>query len=284
VVFNGFVSGLLVALPALALALTFSILRFANFAIGAMMTAGAYLIYWFNAGLGLHLAAAALLGAACSAVLGMLINRAFFHPLRERSSIVLLLASMGVSFILENAVRFLAGNEPLGYHIAVARPIRIAGVLRVNHEQMIIAAVSLAALVLIRGIFHYSRLGRAMRAIADNPALAAVRGVARRKILDATWLLSGALSALAGMFVGLDATLDPQMGWNYILPVFAAAILGGISNPAGAIPGALIMGLFAEISTVVIEPHYRTLVAFLSLGMLLMLRPSGMLSKNWIDK
>jgi branched-chain amino acid transport system permease protein len=181
-------------------------------------------------------------------------------------------------------VRFFAGNDPIGYQTAVARPIRIAGVLRINHEQIVIAAVSLAALLLIWGVFYYLPLGRAMRGIADNPDLAAVRGISRRKVAGMIWLLSGALAALSGMFVGLDATLDPQMGWNYILLVFSAAILGGINNPMGAIPGALLIGVFSEASTLIIAPHYRTLSAFLMLSLLLIVRPSGLLSKQWIDK
>jgi branched-chain amino acid transport system permease protein len=284
IMFNGVVSGLLVALPALSLALTFSTLRFANFAIGAMMTFGAYLVYWFNTGLDLGMPAAAALGCTGSALLAVATDRLVFTPLKERAGIVLLIASMGVAFVLENAVRFFAGNDPVGYRTATARPIRIAGVLRINHEQIVIAAVSLAALLVIGSIFYYSPLGRAMRGLADNPDLAAVRGISRRRVAGVIWLLSGALAALSGMFVGLDATLDPQMGWNYILLVFSAAILGGINNPMGAIPGALLMGVFSEMSTLVIAPHYRTLSAFLLLSLLLIIRPSGLLSRQRIDK
>jgi branched-subunit amino acid ABC-type transport system permease component len=281
--FNGLVSGMLVALPALALALTFSVLRFANFSIGAMLTVGAYLIYWCNTALGLSLPWAAVVGTALAALLAAVIDFVVYRPLRDRSTITLLVASMGVSFVLENAVSFLAGNTPVGYAVDVARPLRWAG-LRVNHEQLLGAAVSLASLLLIGLIFGYTRLGRAMRAVADNPSLAATRGVSRQRVVSITWLLSGALAAIAGTLIGLDTTLDPQMGWNYVLPVFAAAILGGLTHPLAAIPGALVMGVFAELATLVLPPHYRTLVAFGVLSLLLVVRPSGLLGSKWVQK
>jgi branched-chain amino acid transport system permease protein len=282
-IFNGLVSGLLVALPALALALSFSVLRFANFAIGAMLTVGAYLIYGFNVALGLSLPWAALWGTLLAALLAAAVDWLVYRPLRERSPVTLLVASMGVAFVLENAVRFIAGNTPVGYAVEVARPMRWAG-LRVNHEQLTIIGISLASLLVVGFVFRFTRLGRGMRAVADNPVLAATRGVSRQRIVSLTWLLSGALSALAGMLIGLDSTLDPQMGWNYLLLVFAAAILGGLGNPMAAVAGAVVMGVLAEVSTLVLPPHYRTLVAFVMLSALLLVRPSGLLGKKWLEK
>ncbi|MHA7685650.1 branched-chain amino acid ABC transporter permease [Cupriavidus sp. PET2-C1] len=288
-VFNGLVSGLLVALPALALALSFSVLRFANFAIGAMLTLGAYLIYLFNAGLGWPLPWAAAAGTLLGGVIAMAVDWLVYRPLRERSGVTLLVASMGVAFILENAVRFVAGSTPLGYETEPSRPLRIAameplGGLRVNHEQWLIVLVGVASLALVWTVFRYTRLGRAMRAVADNPALAAVRGISRARVVGLTWFISGALASAAGLLVGLDATLDPQMGWNYVLPVFAAAILGGIANPMAAVFGALLMGVAAEASTLVLPSHYRTLVSFAVLSALLLVRPWGVFGQARVNK
>jgi branched-chain amino acid transport system permease protein len=284
VLLNGLVSGLLLALPALALALTFSVLRFANFAVGSMMTVGAYAIYLFNSLAGLHLAQAAVLGSLCCGLLAAVYGRAIFRPLRERGAVILLLASMGLSFVLENAARLAAGNEPKGYLAGLARPIRLGSALRVNREQIVIAAVSLSALALVWIVFHHTRLGRAMRAMADTPPLAAVRGVPGERVTSAVWILSGALAALAGMLVGLDTTIDPLMGHNHVVAVFAAAILGGLANPVGAIAGAMVMGVLSEASTLVVPPHYRTVVAFAALAVLLLVRPSGLMSRTWLEK
>ncbi|MPW08998.1 branched-chain amino acid ABC transporter permease [Paraburkholderia sp. CNPSo 3155] len=289
ILFNGLVSGLLVALPALALALSFSILRFANFAIGAMLTLGAYIIYFFNVKLGWPIAFAALAGMVLGGLIAVAVDWLVYRPLRERSGVTLLVASMGVALVLENAVRFVAGSTPLGYDVEPARPTRFAaleplGGLRVNHEQWLIVAVGLAGLAVVWALFGHTRLGRAMRAVADNAALASVRGISRDRTVSAMWFVSGALASAAGLLVGLDATLDPQMGWNYLLPVFAAAILGGIDKPMAAVFGALVMGVASELSTLVIAPHYRTAVAFVVLSALLLVRPWGVFGQPRVTR
>jgi len=281
--FNGVVTGLLVALPALALALTFSVLRFANFAIGAMLTAGAYIVYAFNAGLGWQLLPSAIAGTVLGGLLAVAIDALVYRRLRDRTGVTLLVASMGVAFVLENAVRFIAGNAPVGYEVDPARPLRVAG-LRINHEQLLIAAISLAALLAIWILLRWTPLGRAMRAVADNPSLAAARGIAGNRVIAITWFISGALATAAGTLIGLDATLDPQMGWNYVIQVFAAAILGGIAHPIAAVFGALALGIIAELSTLVLPPHYRPLVAFAVLTGLLLVRPWGIFGTARIAK
>ena len=283
ILFNGLVTGMLVALPALAVALTFSVLRFANFAIGAMITVGAYLVYAFNVLLGLPLFVSGVLGAALAGLLAVVVDLLVFRPLRDRSAVTLMVASMGVSFVLENIVRFIAGNTPVGYDVALSRPWRWAG-LRVNVEQVQALAVCLVALVIMWVIFRRSSLGRAMRAIADNAPLAATRGVSRQYVVTITWLLAGVLAALSGMLIGLDATIDPQMGWLYALPAFAAAILGGLTHPLAAIPGALVMGVLSELATLVLPSHYRALVAFVVMSLLLIIRPAGLFGTKWLTR
>ncbi len=281
--FNGLVSGFLVALPAVAVSLTFSVLRFANFAIGAMLTLGAYLIYFFNTVVGLGLFWATLSGAIASAIIAVVIDMLVYSPLRARSSVTLLVASLGVSFVLENSVRLVAGSAPLSYAVATARPLRAFG-LRFNHEQLIGIGVSLAALLLVWLLLNRSAQGRAMRAVADNPALAAVRGIDQVRVRRLAWAVAGGLAAVAGMLIGLDTTLDPLMGWNYVLAIFAAAIVGGFGNPLGAFAGALCMGVISEMSTLVLPPHYRALAAFIVLSGLLLVRPSGLFGMRWISR
>lgn len=283
-IFNGVVTGLLVALPALTLALTFSVLRFANFAIGAMLTAGAYTVYAFNAGLDWPLLPSAIAGCVVGGIMAVLIDAVVYRRLRDRSGVTLLVASMGVAFVLENAVRFIAGNSPAGYQVDPARPLRVGEHLRINHEQLVVAAVSLVALLAIWALFRLTPLGRAMRAVADNPSLATARGVDANRVIGTTWFIAGVLATAAGTLIGLDATLDPQMGWNYVIQVFAATILGGIAHPMAAVFGALTLGVIAELSTLVLPPHYRPLVAFAVLTMLLLVRPWGVFGTARIAK
>ncbi|MFC0282251.1 branched-chain amino acid ABC transporter permease [Camelimonas abortus] len=280
---NGLTTGLVLALPALALALSFSVLRFANYAIGAYVTAGAFITWWVNVRLGAPLWAAAGAGAAGGALIAMAVDWLAYRRLRGRSGLTLLVASMGVAIALENVIRLLAGNSPRSFDVAVARPHRFWGV-RVNHEQLVIAGVALGALALVWLTFRFTRLGRAMRAIADNPSLAAARGVETERVILAVWALSGALAALAGVLVGLDSSIEPQMGWNYLLPVFTAAILGGIASPMAAVAGALALGMAEEAATLFLAPHYRMIVAFAVMALLLMLRPWGLFGAKWMQR
>jgi branched-subunit amino acid ABC-type transport system permease component len=283
VVFNGFVTGMIIALPALALTLTYSILRFPNFAIGAMMTMGAYLAFIANAWLNMPLLVAALFAAVAFAAMAAVIDQAVFRQLRERGSITLLVASMGVSFVLENIVRFVFGNAARSFDIPLAHPQIVFG-LRVNNEQMVTAATTLAAMVAVYVILRHTAFGRAMRAVSDNPSLAAVRGIDRERIIRWTWGLVGGLTAISGVLAGLDRAMDPLLGWNYIVTVFAAVILGGIGNPVGAVFGALAVGVIEETSTLLIPPNYRQVVSFVAIAMILLIYPQGLFGSVRVKK
>lgn len=272
---NGVVSGLLIALPAIALSLTYGVLNFPNFAIGAMITAGAYLAYCLNVQLGLPLAAATPLACIGLALIAVATAHAVYRPLRTDDPITLLLASAGVAFVLENAVRFVYGAEVRGFDQPVARPLTWHG-LRLNHEQLVIAVAAVAAMVAVAAILRLTRLGRAMRAIADNPALAQVRGIDKGRTIDWTWAIAGVLAALSGVLIGLDGTVEPLIGANYLVTVFAAAILGGIGNPLGAMSGGLLVGIVEELSALVLPTTYRQGASFAVLVLVLFMRPQGL--------
>jgi branched-chain amino acid transport system permease protein len=282
-ILDGLVTGLLLALPALALTLTFAILHFPNFAIGAMLTLGSYAAWIANSLLGIPLAMAAVLAALAMAVVAMLCDFLVFARLRDRGSMTLLVASMGVSLILENVCRFSFGNSTRNFAIEVARPIRWHG-LRINHEQLITAVTVVACVILMQMLLHASPLGRAMRAVADNPSLAAVRGVERQTVSSITWCLAGVLSALSGVLAGMDRAVDPLLGWNYQIPIFAAAILGGLGSPTGAIVGALVIGLAEELSSLVLPTNYRQIVSFAVILMLLLVRSQGLFGGKAVRK
>src|SRR5258707_7781034 len=224
VILNGLVTGMVVALPAVALTLIYGILKFPNFAIGAMLTVGAYLA--LNVYLSLPVLYAAAIGAAAFAVVAVGIDQAVFRPLRERSAITLLVASMGVSFVLENIVRFIFGNGARSFELPLARPNLVFG-LRINNEQIFTAVAVIAAMTAGYVVLRHTPPRRAMRAGSANPALAAARGIDRERIVRWNWVIAGLLTAAAGVLVGMDRAIDPLLGWNYIVTVFAASILGG---------------------------------------------------------
>jgi branched-subunit amino acid ABC-type transport system permease component len=272
---NGVVSGLLIALPAIGLSLTYGVLNFPNFAIGAMITVGAYLAYFLNAQLGLALVIAASLASVGLALIAVVVAHLVYRPLKTDDPITLLIASAGVAFVLENLVRFIYGAEVRSFDQPVARPLLWQG-LRLNHEQLVVAVVTVAAMVTVAIILKRTRLGRAMRALSDNAALAQVRGVDKARTVDWTWALAGVLTALAGVLIGMDGTVEPLIGSNYLITVFAAAIVGGIGNPLGAMAGGLIIGVVEELSTLALPTTYRQGVSFLMLVLVLFTRPQGL--------
>lgn len=283
VIFNGFVTGTIIALPAVALTLTYAILKFPNFAIGAMLTMGAYAALMFNASLGLPLIWSVLLASGFLALVAVAIDQTVYAQLRDRTSITLLVASMGVSFVLENVARFIFGNSARSFEVPIARPSVVFG-LRINNEQLVAMATSIIAMIAVFLILRFTPLGRAMRAVSDNPSLAAVRGISRERIICWTWAIAGVLIAVAGALAGLDRAIDPLIGWNYVVTIFAAAILGGLGNPVGAVIGAVILGVVEETSTLVLAPNYRQIVSFLAIALLLLLRPQGLLGTLKVKK
>lgn len=283
VVLNGFITGMIIALPAIALTLTYGILKFPNFAIGALLTAGAYLALVGNTMLHLPLLVSACAAAVGLAAIVVVVDRLVFQPLRERTTITLLVASMGVSFVLENIARFIFGNSARSFEAPIVRSQTILG-LRINFEQIVTAATALAGMLVVYVILRHTPLGRAMRAVSDNPALAAVRGIDRERIVRWMWVIVGVLTAAAGVLAGLDRAIDPLLGWNYVVTVFAAAILGGLGNPLGAVLGALTLGVVEETSTLLIPPNYRQVVSFLAIAFLLLVRPQGLLGAVRVRK
>jgi branched-subunit amino acid ABC-type transport system permease component len=273
---NGLVSGLLIALPAIALSLTYGILNFANFSIGAMITTGAYLAYIFNVSLGAPIAVAALGAAFGLAFVAVVIQHGVYRQIRNADHVTLLVASMGIAFVLENVLRFFYGADVRTLDVPVARPLLWNG-LRLNHEQLTIAVVALSAMSIVALILRRTRLGRAMRAISDDADLAEVRGISRARTVDWTWTISGVLAALAGVLIALDGVVDPAIGMNYLVSIFAAAVIGGIGNPFGAVAGALIIGLVEETSALAVSTTYRQGVSFAVLVLVLLLRPQGLL-------
>ncbi len=279
---NGIVSGLLIALPAIALSLTYGVLNFANFSIAAMITTGAYLAYVANVSLGFTIWAAAPVAAIGLALVVVLIQRVVYGRIGN-DHITLLVASMGVAFVLENVMRFVFGADVRTLDVPVARPIIFSG-LRLNHEQLTIAVASLLSMAVVALILKRTKLGRAMRAISDDSSLAEVRGVSFQRTVDWTWVISGILAAFAGVLIALDATVEPLMGANYLVSVFAAAIVGGIGNPYGAVVGALAIGLIEETSALAVSTTYRQGVSFLVLIAVLLVRPQGIFGTARINR
>ena len=281
--FNGLVTGIIVTLPALAITLLFGVLKFPNFAVGSMMTLAAYMAFALNVQLGWPLIVATAVGAVAFGGLLIVVDHLMFRPLRERGSITLMVASLGLGFVLENIARLAYGNTARSFTLELARPFRFLDI-RMNREQMIIIAVSTVAMLAMYVLLTRMPIGRAMRAVADNPALALVRGIESPRVIRWTWFIAGLLLAVGGVLIGMDRALEPPMGASYLIAVFAAAILGGLGSPLGAFVGALLIGMVSELSTLVIPPNYRIGIPLVVIALILIFRPQGLFGQPYIRK
>ncbi len=276
---NGIIIGSILVLGAVGLTLTYGILRFANFAHGDMMTLGAYLALIF-VGLNIPLGMAFIIAMVFTAAAGILINTALYKPLRKKGSIVLLIASVGAALFLRNLVLIIWGPQMRYYSTEVQIAYKLPLGIMIKPDQILIIFISAALIFLLHMFLKKTRIGKAMRAMSDNVELAQVTGIDTGKIVIWTWSIGSALAAAAGILLGMEIQLRPTMGWELLLPIFAAVILGGIGKPYGAMVGGIIIGLSQELSTAFISPAYKPAVSFVILIMALLIKPSGIFGKE----
>jgi branched-subunit amino acid ABC-type transport system permease component len=275
----GIVTASIVVLPAITFSILYGILRFPNFAVGAYLTVGAYVAHAANQGFRWSMPASAVAALGATGALAVAVDRLAFRPRRRSRPLTLLVISIGVAFILENAVRFVWGNDLQSYDVPVRRPW-VLGPLRLNADQFWIVGAAGAFTIAVHLLLKLTRIGKAMRATADNADLASVRGIDTERVVAATSFLGGVLSGASGVLLGLDSVLTPLMGWNLLIFVFAAAILGGIGSVYGAMLGAVSIGLVAELSTAFLPASYKGALSFLIMAVLLLFRPRGLLGTS----
>ena len=299
---DGLVVGSVIALGAVGLTLTYSILRFANFGQGEFMTWGAYLAVSALAfvlavtgggvmepmgpfSFGWQLILAMILAAVLTAVLALVVDWLLFRRLRRGNAITLVIASFGAALALRNLVQFLYGTLPEYYTREIQIAIRLVprdvlGGLRVTPDQMLVIGLTIGLMVALQLLLTRTTLGRAMRATAMNPALARVAGVDTDAVVRATWVIGAALAAVAGIFAGIVGQIRPMLGFDLLLPLFAAAILGGIGSVRGAVAGGYIVGLAESLSVPLVGAEYRAATAFVVLIGILLVRPTGLFGER----
>jgi branched-chain amino acid transport system permease protein len=317
----GVVTGSVLALGAIGLTLIYGILKFAHFAHGDSMMLAAYLAFFaltgtvvgertdtrplpwslndlpgatdripwpdglgggdFSFGYGLLLAA--LAAAVATAVVFIVLDRLVYRPLRQRRSgiVIFAIASLGIAIAMRSLILIFWGSSQRFYAPGIRPTTDLPFDVRIVTDQIFIffAAILLAALVYL--LLFRTKLGKAMRAMADNPDLAEVSGINTEQVIRWTWLIGGVLVAMAGVMLALQAQLKPELGFILLLPLFAATILGGIGSPQGAFVGAMIVGITQEVFAVVgpdigISSGYKFSVAFVILILILLLRPRGL--------
>ena len=274
-VIYGIVLGSIIALGAIGVSLIFSILRFAHFAHGDLMTLGAYFAFVGVVGLDVPMPVVFLPAIAATAVAAVGIDKVLYRFLRKSSPIIMLISSVGTALMLRSVIQIIWGPDNQIYRTGIEMPLRFAG-FQIKPDQITIVLGTLGLVILLHLYLHKTRMGKAMRAMADNMDLAKISGIHTEKVIFWTWVIAALLAAAGGIFLGIDTRLNPIMGWRLLLPVFAAAILGGIGSFWGAIVGGYVIGIVQELSTLFISPAYKPAVAFAIMVLMLVIRPRGL--------
>ena len=276
--FNGIISGGILSLPTIGFSLLYKILRFPNFAFGTYLTCGAYIALAVNLDLGGSIFWGFGASLVVTAGVAIAVDQLVFRKLRQRRPLALAIVSIGAVFILENVVRFIWGGDIRYYRIPVYRDMNILGI-HVGREQSVILLASCFFMLLVHGLLKKTRLGKAMRALADNPLLAEIKGIDRERMVILISGVGGALAGASGVFLGIDTVIDPMMGFNVILAIFAAAILGGIGSARGAMAGAMVIGIAEELSLLFIPSTYKSAIGLGMIILILIIRPGGFMKR-----
>ncbi len=273
---NGIALGSIIALAAVGLTLTYGILRLPNFAHGDYLTLGAYMTFLVTlAGVNIWLAMA--VGAGLTILVALVLEVLVWKPMRDRraTSTTLIIISIGLALFLRNGIILLWGGANRDYGLAVPMPI-IIGDIRIKFYNLIVLLLAIAAIGGLHLLLRYTKIGKAMRAVADNIDLARVSGINVEQIVVWTWIIAAGLTALGGGMYGLVTAVRPNMGWFLVIPMFASVILGGIGNPYGAIAGAFLIGITQEVSTYWIPSEYKIAIALLLMMFVLLFKPQGL--------
>jgi branched-chain amino acid transport system permease protein len=295
----GIVLGSIIALGATGLSLVYGIIRFANFAHGEFMTAGAYLALFlvtvvfswigipdntFGAlSFGWQMVLAFPFSMAGVAFLAILFDRILYYKLRAKESgpVMFAMSALGTSFIIRMIILILWGSDYRFYRPGLMRPaLELIWGIKIRPDQILIFGVVLLLVTLLNLFLQRTKMGKAMRATADNMELALVTGIDTERIIIWTWGIGGALAAAGGILYGIDVQLHARMGWHFLIPLFAATILGGIGNIYGVLIGGLIIGIAQQVSTAFLLPTYKLPVAFMIMILILLIRPQGIFGRG----
>jgi branched-chain amino acid transport system permease protein len=277
---NGLSLGAIYALGAVGLTLVYGILKLVNFAHCDFLTFGAYMAYLVNVTWGLPLIVAVFWAMITTAVLGLLFERVLWGPMRAKHAgfLQLILMSIGLAFLLRAIVQWFWSTEIRVLDVNTTSTVDFLG-LRIGQTQLVVVIVGVAVLVAVGLMLRMTLLGKRMRALSDDLDLAETAGIDTRRVISYTWIFAGALAGLAGVLAAAITNLRPEMGFELLLPIFAAVILGGIGDAFGALAAGLVIGVMTEWSTLVIDARWKTAVGFLVLVIVLIIRPQGIFGR-----
>jgi branched-chain amino acid transport system permease protein len=276
---NGLVAGTVLAVPAIGFTAIYAVLRFPNFSLASHATIGAFAGYVANATLGFPAWAAVAVAFVVAGAAGVVNDHVVLRPLRPAGALTTAIGAVALTIVLENVVRFVFGNDLRGYDLPIRRDWHW-GPVRIGPQQLENLGIAILAMAAVFAFLAFTRTGKAMRAVADDPTLAGLKGIDTEQVARLTNFGGMGLAGIGGMLLGLDTTIDPLTGFRVILSVFAAAVVGGLGSIPGAVVGALTIGIAEELSLLSLAPAYRTAVGFVAILFVLILRPRGLLGER----
>ena len=280
---NGLQFGLIIGMCAIGLSMIYGTTGLVNYAHSEMITLGAVLAWLFNVTFGLNLLIAAVLAMVVGSGAGVALDRFLWRPLRHRTTglVAMSIVSIGLSMFLQYAIKYQFGDRPTKYDdYAVQRKSVTFGPIALSPKEIIVMTLSAVLLILVSLGLKFTRVGRAMRAVSDNPDLAASSGIDVNRVINVVWLVGAALVTLGAVFQGVSETVSWTMGQQLLLLTFAAVTLGGLGTAFGAMAGSVVVGVAILSVTVVWPSELQTVPALFLMIVILLVRPQGIFGRR----
>ncbi len=282
---NGISLGSIYALIALGYTMIYGIIKLINFAHGDIYMVGAYIGFFAITQANVSIFPALLISMVVTGLLGMLVEKLAYKPLRHAPRISILITAIGVSFFLEYASMYFVSPTPRTFPEVMGNVAFHVGDLVINGQQLLILGITVVLMVILTYIVQRTKLGKAMRAASFDTETAQLMGVNADQVISFTFIIGSALAAVAGVLVGVYYnSIDPLMGIMPGLKAFVAAVLGGIGILPGAVVGGLVLGVIEALVSGFISSTFRDAAAFAILILVLLFKPSGLFGKNTNEK
>ncbi|MBI9091685.1 MAG: branched-chain amino acid ABC transporter permease [Desulfobacterium sp.] len=272
---NGIIAGSIYAMFAVGLTMVYGVFKFINFSHGELITWGAYLGLMFTSPpFSLPLYQAAVPALAITVALGLAQDWFIYRPLRQSNPVSLLIASIGLSYLMRNAIRLFWGSDFQTFNLPVARGLSFGGIY-ITIPQLFMVTAAVVFLTILYLLFTRTLLGKSLRAASDNMELADIMGINMTRVTVTVWVLASVFAGTGGILLAMDTNMDPMMGMSSLIKAFAAVLLGGAGNVWGALVGGLFIGIAENVSVAFISPGYKDFISFALIFILLLFRPTG---------
>lgn len=284
---NGLSLGSIYALIALGYTMVYGTIRLINFAHGEVYMMGAFFGFYLINGLGMNLFLALILSMAFCALLGVVIERIAYKPLRKSTRVAALITAIGVSYLLQNAMIYFVGPEIKAFPAPFKTQVYKIFGLVINNKQLLVFAITIALMIGLQVIVRYTKMGKAMRAVAVDEEAAQLMGIDVDRVISFTFALGSSLAGIAGVLVGIFYnSISPTMGVNYGLKAFISAVVGGIGSIPGAMVGGYLIGVLETMVSVLIPggTMFKEAAVYGLLIVILILLPAGLFGKNVKEK